>query len=153
VSNLDDPVVRELFQRTRDAQQQWVTGDASGYEELFSPDQLTIFGPFGGPAVRGRTPGAAQRVAGLFSNGVSEIELVDAVMADGLVCLVMVERCEADFAGVPGRQRWDLRTTQLYRRSGEHWHVVHRHAEPLVDSRTLVETLALLNGDTRTESV
>jgi hypothetical protein len=151
VGNLDDPVVRELFQRTVDAQQGWVTGDASGYEALFSPDQLTILGPFGGPPLRGRTPGAAQRVAGLFSNGVSDIELVDAVVADDIVCLVMVERCEADFAGVQGRRRWDLRTTQVYRRSGDVWHVVHRHADPLVDARTLAETLALLNDDSQTE--
>jgi uncharacterized protein (TIGR02246 family) len=141
----DDPVVRELFERTLAAQRAWVRGDASGYEEMFSPDQLTIFGPFGGPVLRGRTPGAAARVAGLFSDGTADIELIVAIVAGDVVCLVMVERCEASFAGVEGRQRWDLRTTQVYRRTDGHWHIIHRHAEPLVEARDLRETLALQN--------
>lgn len=142
-----DPIVVELFERTAAAQRSWVVGDASGYEELFSPDQLTIFGPFGGPPVRGRSPGAAQRVADLFNDGTSEIELIDAVVstAGDLVCLVMIERCDVSFTGVEGRRRWDLRTTQIYRRAGEEWFIVHRHAEPLIQQRDLNETLALLD--------
>jgi ketosteroid isomerase-like protein len=145
--NEHDRIVSELFDRTAAAQRAWVLGDASGYEALFSPAQLTIFGPFGGPALRGRTPGAAGRVAGLFSDGTAELELVDSVVsaAGDVACLIMVERCEATFAGVEGRRRWDLRTTQIYRRTGEDWFVIHRHAEPLLDSRDLHETLALLD--------
>lgn len=141
-----DGIVRELFERTVAAQRAWVAGDASGYEALFSPEQLTIFGPFGGPALKGRTPGAAQRVADLFSDGTADLELVDSVVSDGgdVICLVMVERCDVLFNGVEGRRRWDLRTTQIYRRSGNDWFVVHRHAEPLVDQRDLRATLALL---------
>ena len=139
-----EPIVRELFDRTLAAQRAWVKGDASGYIDLFSPDQLTIFGPFGGPAVEGRSPDAATRVAGLFSDGVCDIDLVDAMVSDDTVCLVMVERCEALFAGLEGRRRWVLRTTQIYCRSGDVWHVVHRHADPLIDPRTMVETLDLL---------
>lgn len=142
--NTELPIVRELFERTVAAQRLWVQGDSSGYEKLFSPDQLTIFGPFGGPALQGRTHGGAQRVADQFSDGVADLELVDAMVAEDLVCLVMVERCEADFAGVGGRRRWDLRATQIFRRSGDKWHVVHRHADPLLDLRTLDETLDLL---------
>src|SRR5687768_8714075 len=121
-------MVNELFERTLAAQRAWVQGDATGYEELFSPEKLTIFGPFGGPAMKGRTPGAAQRVAGLFSNGNAQLELVDSVVSEAgdIVCLVMVERCDASFVGVDGRRRWDLRTTQIYQRSGEDWFVVHR---------------------------
>jgi len=57
---------------------------------------------------------------------------VDAVVsaAGDVACLVMVERCEASFVGVEGRRRWDLRTTQIYRRTGEEWFVIHRHTEP-----------------------
>jgi ketosteroid isomerase-like protein len=142
--NQHPPIVRELFDRTLAARRVWVTGDASGYIDLLSPDQLTIFGPFGGPAIEGRAPEAAARVAALFSDGVSDIDLVDAVVSDEVVCLVMVERCEANFAGVERRRRWDLRTTQIYRRSGDVWHLVHRHAEPLIDPRNLAETLDLL---------
>ena len=147
--DVDLPIVRELFERTAAAQRAWVVGDASGYEELFSPDQLTIFGPFGGPAVVGQTVGAAQRVASLFSNGTAELELVDAIAGDDIVCLVLVERCEADFEGIDGRRRWDLRTTQVYRRTNDGWRVVHRHAEPLLDRRNLEETLELLAQPTQ----
>jgi ketosteroid isomerase-like protein len=139
-----DPIVRELFDQTLAAQRRWVVGDASGYLDFFSPDQLTIFGPFGGLALRGRDSRAAERVAGLFSNGEAEIELVDSIVGDDIVCLVMIERCEANFAGAEERHRWDLRTTQIYRRRGDEWHIVHRHAEPLLVSRNLAETLALL---------
>ncbi len=80
----------------------------------------------------------------MFSNGTAEIELVDAIVGDDIVCLVMVERCEANFAGIEDRHQWDLRTTQIYRRRGDEWYVVHRHAEPLTVSRDLAQTLALL---------
>jgi ketosteroid isomerase-like protein len=56
--------------------------------------------------------------------------------------LVLVERNQVRFDGTEPQQ-WDLRTTQVYKRDGAGWKIVHRHADPLVVPRSLDETLQL----------
>jgi hypothetical protein len=40
-------------------------------------------------------------------------------------------------------QDWSLRVTQIYRRDGSDWQLVHRHADPLVRTVDLEEAAAL----------
>ena len=59
------------------------------------------------------------------------------------------------FGGEPARyedrapspdQDWPLRVTQVYRREGSDWLVVHRHADPLVHDIGLEQAAALARG-------
>ena len=45
-----------------------------------------------------------------------------------------------------GMQDWSLRVTQVYRRQGTEWQLVHRHADPLVRRMSVEQTAALARG-------
>lgn len=57
----------------------------------------------------------------------------------------MIERQHAQVGGLPD-QDWPLRVTQVYRRDGSDWQVVHRHADPLVHAVGLEQAAALARG-------
>ena len=63
--------------------------------------------------------------------------------AGDLLVLVLMETNEVKFDGYDKPQPWTLRTTQVFRRDGDHWSRLHRHADPLIKRRSLQETLAL----------
>jgi ketosteroid isomerase-like protein len=57
----------------------------------------------------------------------------------------MIERQRGEVGGLPA-QDWSLRVTQVYRRHGDVWQLVHRHADPLVRALGLERTAALARG-------
>ena len=115
------------------------------FNSLFHVRHGTIFGPFGGPA--GGGSGLSERqaaTAARFHDGTTELEVVQTVVSGDVVCLVMVERNMVRFDDDIELRRWVLRTTMLFRRDGEKWTMLHRHADPLIDRRDLQATLELL---------
>jgi ketosteroid isomerase-like protein len=48
-----------------------------------------------------------------------------------LVVLAAVERQHGEVGGLPD-QDWSLRVTIVFRRAGDRWQLVHRHADPIV---------------------
>ena len=56
-----------------------------------------------------------------------------------------IERQHAQIGGLPD-QDWSLRVTQVYRREGADWLLVHRHADPLVDAIDLEQAAGLARG-------
>ena len=141
------PIVQALLEKTLQAQRAWVNGDSGPYQELYAHrEDLTVFGPFGGEPMQGwdKMQPLAPRVAALFKGGTTDLELVHAMVGENLICLVLVERGELKFAGHEGVHRWVLRVTQVYQKDGDQWHVIHRHADPLIQSCPLEEVLALL---------
>jgi ketosteroid isomerase-like protein len=57
----------------------------------------------------------------------------------------MIERQHGQVGGLTD-QDWSLRVTQVYRRDGSDWRVVHRHADPLVRDIGLDQAAALARG-------
>ena len=57
----------------------------------------------------------------------------------------MIERQHGQVGGMPD-QDLSLRVTQVYRRDGADWQLVHRHADPLVRTVELAQLTALLRG-------
>ncbi len=84
-----------------------------------------------------------QASASYFKAGEAKVELVQAHAWGDTVVLVMIERQQV--GGLPD-QDWSLRVTQVYRRYGSDWHVVHRHADPLVHVIDLEQAAALARG-------
>jgi hypothetical protein len=76
--------------------------------------------------------------------GFGEVEFVGGGVSDDIAWLVLVERAEVKFASRSDRSRWELRVTELFRRTDSGWERLHRHADPLVKLHSLDEILALL---------
>ena len=80
--------------------------------------------------------------ASYFNAGEAKLELEWAHTWGDTLVLVMIERQHGQVGGLPD-QDWSLRVTQVYRREGPDWQVVHRHADPLVHRIDLEQAAAL----------
>jgi ketosteroid isomerase-like protein len=133
----------------------WISGqgdvgdDDAAYRQA---DDMTIFGPFGGP---GPTPGAVTReqlragqaeISAQFHGGDGTCELVRTIVEGDLVIVVLIERSRVRLKAFASPQPWVLRTTQVFRKTDDGWVRLHRHADPLITPRSLVGTVALVNG-------
>jgi hypothetical protein len=130
--------------------QAWIDGDL-GFGPGLDAEQdsdMTIFGPWGGPAGSGPAlPERQKAAAQLFHGGTGNTEVVKVIVADATVVVVAVERNEVHVEGVDGSQPWVLRTTQVFEHRDGVWVRLHRHADPLIDRRTPAQTFALARGD------
>jgi hypothetical protein len=67
-----------------------------------------------------------------------------------MVVLAIIERAHVAVGGLPS-QNWALRVTLVYRRDGSEWVLVHRHADPLVESISLRHAASIARGERPTE--
>jgi ketosteroid isomerase-like protein len=141
---IDDPSLGQLLERCRRDHLAWINGDGSPYE---LPDDGTILGAVGGYSRGGPETGERQRaLAARWRRGTGTIEFLDAGIGGDLAWLTFIERGSVELDTDPegSERRWDLRVTEIFRRSDGVWHRVHRHADPLVDRRSLDEVTDLL---------
>ena len=146
-----DEDVAHLIRRTAVANAALVRGDIDGYLALTDhAKDYTLMAPFGGPPTRGFYPSSEQRaaMARFFRSGTFEQEVVATYDASALVVLVTIERVRAEVGGLP-EQDWSLRVTQVFRRDGAEWQLVHRHADPLAHGISLEQAAALARRDQR----
>lgn len=137
-----DPTLRDLFERCRRDHHAWINGDGASYA---LPDDGTILGGIGGWARGG--PATAERqasVARQWVSGDGTLEFVNGGVHGDMAWIAMVERASVVFAGQAASRRWDLRVTEVFRRTEAGWERVHRHADPLVDRQDLTRLLDLL---------
>lgn len=132
----------DLFDRCRDDHHRWINGDAGGYA---LPTDGTIMGAIGGYAVGGAATAEGQAaVAARWTRGDGHLEFVNGGLVGDLAWLAFIERAVVLFAGETEERRWDLRVTEIFRRTPAGWERVHRQADPLVDRRTIPEVATLL---------
>jgi hypothetical protein len=139
-----DPALDELLERCRRDHDSWINGDGSG-DAL--PDDGTILGAVGGFSYGGSATAARQAaVAAQWRRGSGQLELLSGGVSDDVAWLVFLERSTVELVGDPEghARRWDLRVTEIFRRSADGWERLHRHADPLVERRPLAEVAALL---------
>ena len=130
----------DALDRGRDA---WISGrlETTATDYMAQADDMIIYGPFGGEAVIAE-PARQTGIAAQFHGGSGRCELVKAMAEGDLLVLVLLEHNTVDFDGHPAHP-WTLRTTQVFRRDGDRWLRLHRHADPLFHRRALPATLAL----------
>jgi hypothetical protein len=144
---ISDEELSELVRRTEEATSAFMRGDMDRYLALtpHAPG-FTLMNPFGGPPNRyeDRTE-SLRAAASYFKAGEAKLELAETHVWDDTVVLVMIERQHGEVGGLPD-QDWPLRVTQIYRRDGPDWLLVHRHADPLVHAVGLEQAAALARG-------
>jgi hypothetical protein len=138
----DDEVLAALLSRCRDDHRSWINGDSSGYA---LPDDGTIMGAIGGYSFGGAETATRQAaVAAQWKSGAGDVEFVNGAVDGDVAWLAMIERARVVFDPALGEQRWDVRVTEVFRRVGDDWQRIHRHADPLVDRRPVSDAAALL---------
>src|SRR5262245_10874709 len=145
-----DKDVAHLTRRSAEANTALVRGDIDGYLALIKHAQdFTLMTPFGGAPVRGFDGSSENRaaMARFFKSGTFQQEVVTTYDSGDLVVLVTIERVRAETGG-PTEQEWSLRVTQVFRREGGEWRLVHRHADPLGKGVSVERAAALTRGET-----
>jgi transposase InsO family protein len=139
-----DPTLLALLERCRHDHHAWINGDGTPYS---LPEDGTIMGAIGGYSRGG--PETAERqaaVARQWISGEGTVDFVNGGTSGDVAWLVMVERGSVQAAGQATTRRWDLRVTEVFRRTEEGWERAHRHADPLVDRHHLGQLLDLQDG-------
>ena len=122
----------------------WINGDGSPYA---LPEDGTIMGAVGGYSFGGPdTAGRQAAVASQWKSGTGDVEYVNGGVTGDLAWLAMIQRARVVLDSTVGEQRWDLRVTEVLRRTDTGWERVHRHADPLVDRRSALDAAGLLTG-------
>jgi ketosteroid isomerase-like protein len=144
---VSDEELAELVRRTEEATSAFMRGNMDRYLTLTPHARgFTLMNPFGGPPARyeDRTE-SLRAAASYFRAGDAKLEVAETHVWDDTVVLVMIERQHGEVGGLPD-QDWPLRVTQIYRRDGPEWLLVHRHADPLVHAVGLEQAAALARG-------
>lgn len=138
---MHEQVIAKLLERCRRDHAAWINGDGSGYS---LPDDGSILGAVGGWSLGGAETASRQSsVARQWESGRGQVEYINGAVSGELAWLTFIERGLVVFRGDTTERRWDLRVTEVFRRSGDQWERVHRHADPLVERRTVGEVADL----------
>ena len=142
--SITEEELAELVRRTDEAASAYIRGDIDRYLALTSHARgYTLLQPFGGPPTRYEDRAESVKAsADYFKGGEAKLESVETHAWGDTVVLVMIERQHGQVGGLPD-QDWSLRVTQVYRRDGSDWQLVHRHADPLVHPIDLEQMGAL----------
>ena len=143
-----DNEIAGLIRRAAEKNAAFMRGDMDLWASLvrIAPD-FTLMQPFGGPASHGfdSSPRRLEELAQYFRNGETQLQVAQTYASERLVVLAMIERQRAEVGGLPS-QDWSLRVTEVYRKNGSEWQLVHRHADPLVRRVTLQQAARLARG-------
>lgn len=129
----------------RDAVREFAKGNPEPVKALFSHgDDVSLANPFG-PAVRGWTSvsEALDYASSRFRDGdVTSFETISSYVVSDLASLHEIERWQAKVGDRDDLASFDLRVSSTYRREGDTWRLVHRHADPI----TTPDALGPLRG-------
>jgi ketosteroid isomerase-like protein len=126
----------ERFMKQRDeVARAYVSGEAALLGEIVARHSpATFFGPRGG--YRQGAEGVwskYERDATTFeSDGESQLEILHMAASNGLAYWVGFQRAIVHLRGRPETVPFNLRVTELFRREGDTWKLIHRHADPLI---------------------
>lgn len=149
-----DDIISDLLLLSERSNAALMQGDYTTYTSLLKlSDDFSLMSPFGGEPSFGPeyTPERIERMAAFFRNGQLSTETVATYASDDMVVIAYIERIHVEVGGLPA-QDWDLRVTLVYRRAGETWELVHRHADPLVAALSLDQAAELGRGERKPEA-
>ena len=132
-----DSSFRAFLSQWEKAQGRFINGDPSLWKQNASHEtDVTIFGAFGGREkgwneVGPRNDWASSQFKDVGAN--QTIEYLSTSTSGDLAFTVSIEHQVAQLASQQKPTARALRVTQVFRREGGIWKLLHRHADPLVD--------------------
>jgi ketosteroid isomerase-like protein len=147
-SRITETDLADLIRRMDEAAAAYIRGDLEAYVAQFNHgDDYTLMPPFGGETRRGfdYTEEAVARTRSFFASGEARLDVEQTYVSGDLAVLVAVERQHGEVGGLPD-QDMSLRVTLVFRRAGDGWQLVHRHADPLVREITFEHFAELARG-------
>jgi ketosteroid isomerase-like protein len=148
MTTVSDAELDELVSRMDGATKAYINGDVRRYMELFDhADDYTLMPPYGGETSHGFSPTdeEIEATSKFFVSGHATFEVEQRYASGDLAVLVAVEAQRGHVGDFP-EQDWSLRVTIVFRRVGDRWQVVHRHADPLVRAIPLDHCAELARG-------
>jgi ketosteroid isomerase-like protein len=132
-----DSNLRVFLPQWERAQARFINGDPTLWKENASQrEDATVFGAFGGHEKGWHEVGPRyERASSQFkeSGATQQIEYLNTGTSGDLAFTVGIERQQARVGGQEDLTPRALRVTQIFRREGGSWKLVHRHADPLMD--------------------
>lgn len=126
--------LEQTLEAQRDAMKAIAKGDPEPTKALYSDaDDVTLANPWG-PAVRGRAAvdEMLDFVGTRFRDGVLDgFERLAAYVDTNIATVFENERWRVKVGGRDERSPFELRVTCTYRREGDTWKLVSRHADPI----------------------
>jgi ketosteroid isomerase-like protein len=129
-----DVALAELTRIAQLSAQAYIDGDLDTYAGLVRhADDFSLMPPFGGATRHGfaLSDESRESTRRTFRGGEATVEVDAAYVAEDLAVLAVVERQRGKVGELP-EQDWSLRVTLAFRREGDGWRLVHRHADALV---------------------
>ena len=144
-ANGDDTGFDRAIEAFRTALEPYMKGNAEPVLDLVSrAADVTLANPLG-PPVRGSADvrrAASQGAAMLRDGSVRGFEEIVRYSTPDLGYVVQIERTQARFEDTGTTMNpIALRVTIIFRREGETWRVVHRHADPITIARPITTAI------------
>jgi hypothetical protein len=134
---VDEPSFATFLPQWETAQSRFINGDPTLWKDNAShADEASIFGAFGGYEQGWAQVGPRNDWAsGQFeeSGARQDIEYVNKGASGDLAFTISIERQVAQITGQATPTSRALRVTQIFRKEGDKWKLLHRHADPLVE--------------------
>ncbi|MEP6847731.1 MAG: nuclear transport factor 2 family protein [Acidobacteriota bacterium] len=125
---------KEFMKRREDASLAFVNGNVGPLDDISTQTSpATIFGPKGDTVEDADKVNAANAEgAKMFESGSkNRFDVMQMAADNGIAYWTGIQRSVVKIKGKPEAIPMDLRVTEVFRREGEDWKLVHRHADPL----------------------
>ncbi|RYG61967.1 DUF4440 domain-containing protein, partial [bacterium] len=128
----------QFMKRREDVAKAYVNGDSEPISNIATVESpATFFGP-GGGTISGPeavTSAYIQGASAFETEGESELEILHTAASHNIAYWVGLQRAKVQLKSNPKPVPMDLRITEIFRRDGDDWKLIHRHADTLVEDQ------------------